>query len=162
MPTQPPLDAGRRPIAPPAAARAKAAIRLILYFYTVPLPLQGSRGSAAADDVLRQVTETGAVAPSLWRLEVANALQAAIRRKRIDAAFRDASIADLRLLKVVIDGEADHRAWTTTLELAERWRLTLYDAAYLELAQRLGLPLATLDQELRVAAEALGLTLQGR
>ena len=118
--------------------------------------------SAAADDVLRQVTETGAVAPSLWRLEVANALQAAIRRKRIDAAFRDASIADLRSLKVVIDGETDHRAWTTTLELAERWRLTLYDAAYLELAQRLGLPLATLDQELRVAAGALGLTLQGR
>jgi predicted nucleic acid-binding protein len=117
--------------------------------------------SAAADDVLRQVTESGAVAPSLWRLEVANALQAAIRRKRIDAAFRDASITDLRALAVAIDAETDQRAWTTTLQLAERWRLTLYDAAYLELAQRLGLPLATLDQELRTAGQALGITLLG-
>ena len=117
--------------------------------------------SAAADTVLRQVTETGAVAPSLWRLEVANALQMAVRRKRIDAAFRDASLADLRSLVVAIDPETDHQAWATTLHLAERYRLTLYDAAYLELAQRRGLPLATLDQELRVAGGALGVTLLG-
>ena len=117
--------------------------------------------TAAADDVLRQVTESGAVAPSLWKLEVANALQASIRRKRIDAAFRDASIADLRSLDVAIDAETDRQAWTATLQLAERWGLTLYDAAYLELAQRLGLPLATLDQELRAAGRGLGLTLLG-
>ena len=55
----------------------------------------------------------------------------------------------------------DSQAWTATLQLAERWRLTLYDAAYLELAQRLGLPLATLDQALRAAAGALGLTVLG-
>ena len=117
--------------------------------------------SAAADDVLRRVTESGAVAPALWKLEVANGLQMAVRRKRIDAAFRDASIADLRALAVAIDAETDRQAWTTTLELAERWRLTLYDAAYLELAQRLGLPLATLDKELHAAGEALGILLLG-
>jgi predicted nucleic acid-binding protein len=117
--------------------------------------------SAAADAVLRQVTESGAVAPSLWRLEVANALQMAVRRKRIDAAFRDASLADLRALVVAIDPETDHQAWATTLHLAERYRLTLYDAAYLELAQRRGLPLATLDLELRAAGRALGVTLPG-
>ncbi len=117
--------------------------------------------SEATDAVLMQVTELGAVAPSLWRLEVANALQMAIRRKRINAAFRDASLADLRALKVAIDLETDRQAWTTTLELAERWRLTLYDAAYLELAQRVGLPLATLDQELRAAATALAVPLRG-
>ncbi len=117
--------------------------------------------SEAADAVLMQVTELGAVAPALWRLEVANALQIAIRRKRINAAFRDASLADLRALKVAIDLETDRQAWTTTLELAERWRLTLYDAAYLELAQRVGLPLATLDQELRSAATALAVPLRG-
>ena len=49
-----------------------------------------------ADAVMRQVAKAGAVVPSLWRLEVANGLQSAVRRKRIDAAFRDASIADLR------------------------------------------------------------------
>ena len=118
--------------------------------------------TAAVDAVLVQVTESGAVVPSLWRLEVANALQMAVRRKRIDAAFRDASLADLRSLEVDIDPETDQQAWTTTLHLAERFQLTLCDAAYLELAQRLELPLATLDRELRTAAGALGLTLLGR
>lgn len=118
--------------------------------------------SAAVDAVLAQVTETGAVVPSLWRLEVANALQMSVRRNRIDAAFRDASLNDLRALAVDIDPETDQRAWTTTLHLAERFQLTLYDAAYLELAQRLNLPLATLDQDLRAAAGTLGLTLLGR
>ena len=118
--------------------------------------------SAAADAVLRQVTQSGAVAPSLWRLEVANALQMALRRKRIDAAFRDASIADLSALEVTIDAETDRHAWASTLMLADRCRLTLYDAAYLELAQRLGLPLATLDQELRVAGKSLRIALLGR
>ena len=117
--------------------------------------------SPAADSVLRRVTESGAVAPSLWRLEVANALQMAVKRKRITAVFRDASITDLQALEVNIDAETDRHAWTTTLQLAERCRLTLYDAAYLELAQRLGLPLATLDEELRTAGAALGVTLLG-
>ncbi|MGI9024749.1 MAG: type II toxin-antitoxin system VapC family toxin [Burkholderiaceae bacterium] len=118
--------------------------------------------STAADAVLRQVAESGAVAPSLWRLEVANALQMAVLRKRVDAAFRDASLADLRALEVEIDSETDRQAWTTTLELAARYRLTLYDAAYLELAQRLRLPLASLDRELRAAGKALGMTLLGK
>jgi len=117
--------------------------------------------SAAADAVLSRVAASGAVAPSLWRLEVANALQMAVRRNRIDAVFRDASLADLRALEVTIDAETDRQAWATTLHLAERCRLTLYDAAYLELAQRRGLPLATLDQELRVAGGTLGVTLLG-
>lgn len=118
--------------------------------------------TAAADAVLRKVTESGAVAPSLWRLEVANALQMAVRSKRINVGFRDASIADLRALEITIDSETHHQAWTSTLHLAERCKLTLYDAAYLELARRLNLPLATLDQELRVAGRALGVTLLGR
>ncbi len=117
--------------------------------------------SPAADAVLRHVAESGAVAPSLWRLEVANALQMAVKRKRITAAFRDASIADLQALEVNIDAETDRHAWTTTLQLAEQCRLTLYDAAYLELARRLGLPLATLDEELRTASAALGVTRLG-
>lgn len=117
--------------------------------------------TAAADAVLTQVAETGAVVPSLWRLEIANALQMAVKRNRIDATFRDASIADLRALAIDIDTETDQQAWTATLRLAERFQITLYDAAYVELAQRISLPLATLDQEMRAAAGALGLVLLG-
>jgi predicted nucleic acid-binding protein len=117
--------------------------------------------SAKAEAVLHQVTESGAVAPALWRLEVANALQMAVKRKRIDTAFRDASLADLRSLVVTIDAETDRQAWATTLHLADRYRLTLYDAAYLELAQRLGRSLATLDQGLRAAGRSLGIKLLG-
>lgn len=117
--------------------------------------------SPAADAVLEQVTEAGAVVPSLWRLEVANALQMAVQRKRIDASFRDASLTDLHALDIEIDAETDRHAWQDTLALANRHRLTLYDASYLELAQRLRLPLATLDRELRVAAAAEGVALIG-
>ena len=113
-----------------------------------------------ADAVMRQVARAGAVVPSLWRLEIANALQAAVRRKRISAEFRDASIADLNSFPISVDPETDRHAWGTTLTLAERCRLTLYDAAYLELAQRLRLPLASLDQELRAACRGLRVALK--
>jgi len=113
-----------------------------------------------ADVVMRQVAKTGAVVPSLWRLEIANALQSALRRKRINAAFRDASIADLRSFPIAVDSETDRHAWGTSLTLAERCQLTLYDAAYLELAQRLRLPLASLDRDLRAACRALGVTVR--
>jgi predicted nucleic acid-binding protein len=111
--------------------------------------------------VLDRVTNTGAVVPSLWRLETANGLQVAIRRKRIDVAFRDLALTHLAHLPITIDPETYAQAWTTTLQLADRFQLTLYDAAYLELAQRRALPLATLDSALRPAAAALRLTLLG-
>jgi len=117
--------------------------------------------SDQADTVLQQVAESGATVPSLWRLEVANALQMAVRRGRIDTAFRDASLADLAALAIVIDSETDHQAWRTTLHIADSYKLTLYDAAYLEQAQRLNLPLATLDQALCDAAMKMGVTLVG-
>jgi len=112
--------------------------------------------------LLYQVAEHGAVAPALWRLEVANGLQSAVRRGRIDAAYRDAAIADLRALAIDIDPETELRAWSETLELADRCRLTVYDAAYLELARRRRLPLASLDEALRAATAALSIPLLGR
>jgi predicted nucleic acid-binding protein len=102
--------------------------------------------------VFDQVSSEGAWVPSLWRLEVANVLQMGVRRGRHDGAFRDATVADLGLLPVQVDSETERQAWGATLRLAERHTLTVYDAAYLELALRRGLPLATLDQELRAAA----------
>jgi len=115
----------------------------------------------AADAVLDRVSEAGAVVPSLWRLEVANAFQSALRRKRIKARYRDESLIELAAMPITVDDDTDAYAWTTTLRLAERFGLTIYDATYLELAQRRSLPLATLDKELREAATSLNIMLLG-
>ena len=117
--------------------------------------------TSATDAVLDRVVEAGAVVPGLWRLEFANALQVAVRRNRISATYRDAALADLMQLQIETDSETDLHAWSATLRLAVRHELTLYDAAYLELAERRRLPLATLDRVLRRAAEELDLPVLG-
>jgi predicted nucleic acid-binding protein len=111
--------------------------------------------------VFDRVTSSRAWVPSLWRLEVANALHMAVRRGRIDGAFQDASLADLALLNIAADPDTDSFAWSTTLRLAQSHQLPVYDAAYLELAQRMALPLATLDQDLRNASQTAGIALLG-
>lgn len=118
--------------------------------------IYGDETTDAIRAVFDQVAEAGAVVPALWRLEVANSLTVAVRRNRIDADFRRGALADLALLDISIDPHTDNQAWGETLHLADRYRLTLYDAAYLELAHRRKLPLATLDQALRAAAQASG------
>ncbi len=112
-------------------------------------------------DLLDRVAVTGAVAPSLWPLEALNGLLMAERRKRLDSKRRQRLAGFLRTLPVRLDTETADQAWTVTARLAERHRLTLYDAAYLELAQRRNLPLATLDKDLIKAGKALGMTLLG-
>jgi predicted nucleic acid-binding protein len=112
-------------------------------------------------DVFNLVGENGAWVPGLWKLEVAHILVMGVRRGRHDAAFRSATLADLALLPISVDAETDGQAWGATLQLSERHRLTLYDTAYLELALRRGLPLATLDAELRRAAQAEGVVVLG-
>jgi predicted nucleic acid-binding protein len=107
------------------------------------------------------VGENGAWVPGLWKLQVANILEMGVRRGRHDADFRSATLADLDLLPISVDAETDRQAWGATLRLSERHRLTLYDAAYLELALRRGLPLASLDVELRRAAQAEGIVVLG-
>ena len=112
-------------------------------------------------DLLDRVTETGAFAPSLWPLEVLNALLMGERRRRVDPARRKRSAEFLRDLPITLDNETAEHAWTTTAELAERHHLSVYDAAYLELAQRRKLPLATLDRALIRAAKASGTSVLG-
>ena len=114
-----------------------------------------------ADALLVRLTKDGAHAPSLWALEVLNALVMAQRRGRITSETRQDRLALLHALPITLDTETAAQAWTTTNRLAERYDLTLYDAAYLELAQRLNVPLATLDADLRKAANALGVPLLG-
>jgi predicted nucleic acid-binding protein len=85
--------------------------------------------------------QSGAWVPGLWRLEVANVLEMSVRRKRHDRNFRDATLADLAQLPIQVDLQTDQQAWSATLRLAERHQLTVYDAAYQELALRRNLPL---------------------
>ena len=117
--------------------------------------------TAPIRSVFEAVLDGGAWVPALWRLEVANVLEMGVRRGRHDVDFRDGTLADLALLPIRLDPETDRHAWGATSRLATRHRLTLYDAAYLELARRAGLPLATLDHELRAAAMVEGVPLLG-
>ncbi len=112
-------------------------------------------------DLLDRITETGATAPTLWPLEALNGLYVAERRRRITHAQRTQMAGFLRDLPVRLDGEAADRAWTALAALAERFRLSLYDAAYLELAQRRNLPLATRDAALGRAAHAVSVEILG-
>jgi predicted nucleic acid-binding protein len=106
--------------------------------------------------LLDRLAEAGAVVPQLWPLEALNGLLIAERRGRIDTARRHRLAGFLQQLPVTIDDETTARLWGATAQLAERHRLTAYDAAYLELAMRLSLPLATLDRALIGAATAAG------
>ena len=96
--------------------------------------------------------------PGLWRLEVANALLMAARRGRLGRLDVEQRLALLAALPIAIDTDTDRHAWSDTLLLARAERLTLYDAAYLELAIRRNAELATLDRELRRAARRIGVT----
>lgn len=103
-----------------------------------------------------KVAADTALVPAHWHLEVANALLMAERRGRFDRVYRDRRLAELALLLITVDALTAAEAWQATLRHAERHRLTSYDAAYLELTLRSGLPLASLDAELNTAAARSG------
>jgi predicted nucleic acid-binding protein len=112
--------------------------------------------SAYADAVLDSLAATQTIVPALWPLEVANALLMGERRKRSTEAETIYWIDILNKLAIAIDDETITRAWSDTLALARGHKLSAYDAAYLELAIRRRLPLATLDGPLKAAAKAVG------
>ena len=90
---------------------------------------------------------------------MANAFLVAHKRARISKAFRHQAIERLTRLPIVIDLETNTRAWTSTLPLAEKTQLSVYDASYLELAIRLNVPLASADGKLCDAAKRAGVPL---
>ncbi len=119
-------------------------------------------GGPQADALIEKVAAEGAAVPDLWFLEVANGLVTGERRRRIRPAESAAFVAMLEGLPIVADGATGARALHETLNLAREHGLTAYDAAYLELAMRLGLPIATADRSLAMAAERVGVvTLAG-
>ena len=110
--------------------------------------LYREEATESADQIFENLIEASAWVPALWHLEVANVLQVGIRRGRHAADFRDRVLADLSEFPIHVDSETARQAWGATARLAEHHRLTVYDAAYLELALRRRLPLATLDDQL--------------
>jgi len=100
-----------------------------------------------------------AVAPAIWPFEVANSLLVAERRKRITVAQVTALLGRILQRPVSIESVEPDMAFTRVLSVARQQKLTEYDAAYVVLALRNGLPLATLDDQLRQAARTSGIAL---
>ena len=109
-----------------------------------------------AEAVIEAIADDEALVPTLFWFEIRNALVMGERRKRINAERTAIFLSDLALLPFVVD-ESPREA--TVLDLARRHSLTIYDATYLELAQRKNLPLATLDHALIKAAKDAGVVL---
>jgi predicted nucleic acid-binding protein len=115
--------------------------------------------SPYADAVARGLKTREAVAPSIWPLEVANVLAVGERRRRCTEAQSATFLARLKQLPIRIDDDTSSRAWGETIQLARTQRLSAYDAAYLEVAMRRGIPIATLDDGIKRAAKAVGVAL---
>jgi predicted nucleic acid-binding protein len=118
--------------------------------------------TAAIGDVQSQLASEAAIVPAHWPLEVANVLVIAEKRQRISNSDATHFVRLLAALDIRIDEDSPGRAFDHVLPLARSQSLTSYDAAYLDLALRTQLPLATLDDELRRAATGLGVTLLGK
>jgi predicted nucleic acid-binding protein len=107
----------------------------------------------------RLQTGDEAVVPAHWPVEVANALRTATRRGRISSRDVQDFLKDLESLPIRIDATTRSLLRGRIYPLSERHNLTVYDAAYLELAIREHLPLATLDSDLQKAAHTAGVSL---
>jgi predicted nucleic acid-binding protein len=114
-----------------------------------------------SDGLLARLADETAAVPSIWRLELGNVLVLAERHGRITTARLTDFLASLADLSITIDDSTSTRALHEILSFARAERLTTYDAAYLELAMRLGIPVATRDRGLTAAATRLGTTVIG-
>ena len=112
-----------------------------------------------AERAMRLAVEHGAVVPGIWRYELWNALIVNERRGRLTAEDARQFLGDLAELRIEHDGDHDE---APLLALARRWSLSAYDAAYLEVAARRGLAIASLDNRLVDAATGANVPLVGR
>lgn len=121
----------------------------------------GDEATEMSDSLLEKLDEQTAYVPGLWALEVGNILVMAERRKRITQAGVAEFLSLLQELNIEVDNETSERAFHEVISLAHSEHLTTYDAAYLELAMRLGLPLASRDTQLCKVAKKLGVKTLG-
>jgi predicted nucleic acid-binding protein len=112
-----------------------------------------------SDAVRAALATQRAAVPALWPLEVANVLLMGERRKRSTQAKATKWLQILATMPIAVDTQTPGLAFDAILDLARSHKLTAYDGAYLELAMRLGVPLATSDTALKKAALAVGVAL---
>lgn len=117
---------------------------------------------AYSDAVLARLAEDEAIVPSIWLLEVANVILVAERRHRLTPAQATRFLELIGSLPISVDDATDVRSIWPILDLGRAHNLSSYDAAYLELALREGVPLATLDERLIRAARQAGVTVLER
>ena len=119
------------------------------------------RELAYAGKVLDTMKKASAIVPVTWALEVANVIARAEAKGLVTEARGGAFLEMLEGVDIEADTATFHHALSDTLQLARRYKLSAYDASYLELALRLGMPLATLDEDLQKAAKKAGVKLFG-
>lgn len=110
-------------------------------------------GNRYTEAVLDSLEEGEALVPAIWPLEAANVLLVAERRKRLSEASAIRFLALVQSLPIAVEQEPPERVFTEIVALARRHRLSAYDASYLDLAMRQGLPIATLDAAMIKAAK---------
>ena len=112
-----------------------------------------------ADAILAPMHGLKAIVPAIWPFEVAHVLVVGERRKRITVGETQAFLSLLAKFSIQVEDDPMGQAWGHAMQLSRVHGLSIYDAAYVDLAIRRSLPLATLDAKLRAAAEALGVPL---
>jgi predicted nucleic acid-binding protein len=117
-------------------------------------------GGDDLDNVLNEVLAGGAIVPIHWRAEVANSFAMAVRHARITADYRTTALEKLSQLEIETDQESHQQLWHSTQTICDQYEVSAYDGAYLELALRRGVPLATLDRRLDKAARYAGAKLR--
>ena len=122
------------------------------------LMVPSRRDGAACQTSHASLTEHGAIVPGVWWYELRNSLVMNERRGRLSSADTAATPADLRQLRILIDQAHDE---DVVVALAREHHLSVYDAAYIEVALRQTLPIASLDRRLRQAAGSVGVTILG-
>ncbi|MBX9743424.1 MAG: type II toxin-antitoxin system VapC family toxin [Chthoniobacterales bacterium] len=115
--------------------------------------------SAIADAVIGSLKRYKAIAPPFLSLEVSNVFLSAEKRRRITSEDRPRLIGVVKGFEITEESHSQERIFSRVLPIAAYHGLSTYDAAYLELASRLSIPLATLDKKLRFAAQSQGVFL---
>lgn len=111
------------------------------------------------DHVADMLIDQAAWVPAHWHAEIANGFAIAVRRKRLTRDYRQGALKRISDLPIRTDPESTAALWNETQLLCDEYQLSAYDAAYLELARRRRIPLATLDKAMNRAAGALGISL---
>lgn len=117
--------------------------------------------TSSTENILNLLESTQAIVPSIWPLEVANVLLIAVKKKRVTPTQASSFIDALTALPIHIDESTSTRAMHSIFTLATQENLTIYDAAYLELAVREKIPLATKDLDLIKACKLLNIKVLG-